>query len=132
MRRLGLAAVAVMFLASACQRAAVPGNAAEPESGLHSLDQVDTRPKLKICAEPNPPAAATPRIRVQMFFVLGADGRPEPESISPVTRSGYRVPTESEMSEARERLTLCQWDPALKDGKPVRVRMSYTIYVLYP
>jgi hypothetical protein len=61
-----------------------------------------------------------------MLFVLGVDGWPEPESISPIT-TNYR--SNSDVSEARERLRLCQWTVALKDGEPVRVRMRHTIYL---
>ena len=60
---------------------------------------------------------------VALTFVLGTDGRPEPGSIKQA-RPGYR--SVAYVSAARERLLGCRWDPAVLDGRRVRVRMVWS------
>ena len=126
MRRFTLTAMAFMFVATACSKAAIPSSEVAPESTVLSLAEVDTRPEFLRCREPNvPPPGGIPgfeRGRVYMSFVLGFDGKPEPSSIQTM-RSG---PFDT---KARELLEGCEWTAAVNDGEPVRVRMRFVAYV---
>jgi hypothetical protein len=124
MRRFVLAAFALTLMA-ACGRATERGSEVRPTAPVYSLAEVDTRPVFKSCAEPNLAGGLT--IGVLMHSVLGFDGIPEPVTIK---ASVYRRPyDQSTIYAARHKLKRCQWTPALIDGEPVRVQMTYLIYV---
>ncbi|NIM48765.1 MAG: hypothetical protein GTO22_05825 [Gemmatimonadales bacterium] len=131
MRPVIIAAVSLAILASGCKPTMTPSSEPAPvpaSSGLIlRLDQVDTRPRLIQCLDPNPTLTYSERFAasVSMTFVLGRDGRPEPASIVVEGGSNGAERWERFRGAARRRLEQCEWTPALKDDKPVRVRMRF-------
>jgi hypothetical protein len=124
MRRFALAAFA-LTLAAACGRATERGSEVGPRELVYPLAQVDTKPVLQSCAEPNFAGRLT--IPVLVHSVLGVDGIPEPGTIK-ASVYGRRY-DQSTVYAARHKLKRCQWTPALIDGEPVRVQMTYFIHV---
>jgi hypothetical protein len=122
MRRLALATLSLAFLGACARLSSQQASDAEGQGRVYSGGEVDSPLGDADCMVPNPPQGAGVRI-VTLTFVLGTDGRPEPSSIAPA-----RVGTSSMayVDAARQRLLGCQWDPAMLDGKRVRMRMAWS------
>ncbi len=116
----------VLLLACSATQSATRTSEAQPvPSGLvYALDEVDIGPELIECLEPNPLSTAGGNLAgsVVMRFVLGQDGRPEPASVAVIR--GYNRGQYA--GAARRRLEHCEWTPALRSGKPVRVWKRWT------
>ncbi len=128
-----------LTLSIGCSPTPAPGSEPEPESvstdSIYGYRQIDVPPSSEMCQEPNGRPNYTEDNEnymgsVRIRFVLGKDGRPEPESIVIESGANGRVDWRTLQEAARRRLLGCEWsNAAMKDGKPVRVRWYYTAYL---
>jgi len=120
--------VALASLATACHHS-TSGLQAPAEPGVYTPDSVAVRPELapNSCTPLPPPRTAEEGVitgTVVVSFVIDTTGRAEATSIRVITYSDGRL-----LEWAKQTVLHCRYRVGIRDGEPVRVRVTQPLSI---